>query len=66
MTTLETSRLLKVPEVAQRLRVSTSTAYRWVEQGRLPSLQLGGPGSAVRIDEGELARWLAAHRKDHR
>ncbi len=32
--------LLTVPEVAGRLRVSSMTIYRWIEDGTLPALQI--------------------------
>jgi excisionase family DNA binding protein len=59
MTTAKTrARLLTVEETAKRLNVSRATAYRMVYDGRLPTLQLGGRGSALRVDEVELERWL--------
>jgi excisionase family DNA binding protein len=57
-TTATRSRLLRVPEVADRLRVSRQTIYRAVASGRLPAVQLGGPGTPLRIDEHELEAWL--------
>jgi excisionase family DNA binding protein len=33
--------LLTVPEVAERLRVRTMTIYRWIEDGKLPAMQVG-------------------------
>lgn len=32
--------LLTVPEVAERLRLSTQTIYRWIEDGTLPAVQI--------------------------
>ncbi len=59
MSTAETrTRLLTVEEAAKRLNVSRATACRMVYDGRLPTLQLGGRGSALRVDEAELERWL--------
>src|SRR5918999_424680 len=59
MSTAETrTRLLTVEEVAERLNVSRATVYRMVYDGRLPTLQLGGRGSALRVDAAELDRWL--------
>jgi excisionase family DNA binding protein len=57
-TTAENHRLLTVREVAERLRVSESTAYRWVYDGRLPALQLGGPHAPLRVEETELNDWM--------
>ena len=51
-------RLLTVDEVAQRLRVHPGTVRRMLVDGRLLGLQLGGPGSSIRIDERELHAWL--------
>lgn len=33
--------LLTVPEVAQQLRVTTMTVYRWIDDGKLPAMQVG-------------------------
>ena len=33
--------LLTVSEVAERLRISSMTIYRWIEEGRLPAMQIG-------------------------
>jgi excisionase family DNA binding protein len=65
MNTAETrTRLLTIEEAAKRLNVSRATAYRMVYDGRLPTLQLGGRGSALRVDEAELERWLRADPED--
>lgn len=32
---------LTVPEVAQRLRMTAMTIYRWIEDGKLPAVQIG-------------------------
>ena len=52
------TRLLTIEEAAKRLNVSRATAYRMVYDGRLPTLQLGGRGSALRLDERDLESWL--------
>jgi excisionase family DNA binding protein len=31
---------LTVPEVAERLRVTAMTIYRWIEDGKLPAVQV--------------------------
>jgi excisionase family DNA binding protein len=49
---------LTVPETAARLRVSRQTVYRAIAAGRLPAVQLGGPGAPLRVDERELEAWL--------
>ena len=33
--------LMTVPEVAERVRVTTMTIYRWIEDGKLPAMQIG-------------------------
>jgi len=43
--------LLTVPEVAERLRMTTMTIYRWIEEGRLQALQIG---KHYRIRESDL------------
>jgi excisionase family DNA binding protein len=52
------SRLLTVAEVAERLRVSERTVRRLIAAGIMPSVQLRGPRSAIRISERELGEWL--------
>jgi excisionase family DNA binding protein len=47
---------LTVPEVAERLRMTPMTIYRWIEDGKLPALQIG---KHYRIKESELDRVLA-------
>jgi excisionase family DNA binding protein len=54
--------LLRIPEAAERLNVSRASVYRWIEEGRLPAVQLGGRGAPLRIPGAELAGWLAEHR----
>ena len=47
--------LLTVDEVAQRLRIGRSTAYRLCHQGRLPTLLIG---KAVRVPSDARDEWL--------
>jgi excisionase family DNA binding protein len=49
--TAETSRLLTIPETAERLRVSRVTVYRQIRSGDLPALKVGGQ---LRVDQDEL------------
>jgi excisionase family DNA binding protein len=53
---------LTVPEVAERLKVSGQTIYRWIDEGMRPAVQFGKQ-YRVRSDELEqiLARglWVA-------
>ena len=53
-------RWLTVKETASRLGVHEITVRRKIAQGDLPALQLGGPGTAIRVSEDELERWLYA------
>ena len=43
-------------EAAELLRVRPVTLRHWIAKGRVPAVQLGGPGTAVRIDPDEPAR----------
>ena len=54
--------LLRVPEAAEKLNVSRASVYRWIEEGRLPAVQLGGRGAPLRIPEAELGQWLEERR----
>jgi excisionase family DNA binding protein len=62
-TLAKTRELLTVPEAAERLRLHPQTVWRMIYEGRLPALQLGGPGTSVRIDAGELDHWLFNERR---
>jgi excisionase family DNA binding protein len=37
--------LLRIPEAAERLNVSRASIYRWIDEGRLPAVRLGGRGA---------------------
>lgn len=50
--------LLRIPQVAERLGVSRASVYRWITEGRLPAVQLGGSGAPIRVPASELDRWL--------
>jgi excisionase family DNA binding protein len=50
--------LLRIPEAAERLNVHRASVYRWVVDGRLPAVQLGGRGAPLRISSVELELWL--------
>lgn len=49
------ARLLKLPEVAQRLEVSEKTARRYVKAGVLPSVFIG---NAYRVNEEDVEEYL--------
>lgn len=48
-----------VDEVAERLKVSHMTVYRWIKAGELDAYKIGGK---FRITEGDIGRFLEAHR----
>jgi excisionase family DNA binding protein len=54
------SPLLKIPEVAQRLSVSTSFVYEIIAEGRLGHHRLGRGQGALRVSEQQLAAYLAS------
>ena len=49
------SNLMTIEEVAEYLRVHTSTVYRLVRQGALPAVKIG---KQWRVDRETLAEWL--------
>lgn len=46
---------LKVPEVAEELRIARSRAYELVADGEIPAVKIG---RSVRVSRRELDRWL--------
>ena len=52
-------RYLTLPEVAERLKVSRRTIYRWIKSGDLNAYQFG---REYRITESALKDYLEAHR----
>jgi excisionase family DNA binding protein len=66
MTTSERSgAYLTIPELAEELRSSESTIRRWIAAGALAAIQLGGPGSAIRIPRARLEATWSEHAADH-
>ena len=51
--------LLTIPQVADRLSVSTKCVYKLTERGELSSYKIG---KLVRIDEADVAEYLASRR----
>jgi excisionase family DNA binding protein len=57
--------MLRVKEVATRLKVHPATVYRWIKDGHLEAVRYGkpqvvgavagGPGGAIRVPESALA-----------
>jgi excisionase family DNA binding protein len=54
------SEYMSVAEVAMELGVSAPTVRRKVAEGELAAVQLGGPGSSIRIPRAALEAWLWA------
>ena len=54
------SRLYTVPEAAEALNVTQAAVRRWIFERRLTVVKIG---SAVRIEETELARLIEAGRQ---
>ena len=52
-------RQLTIPDIAQRLQVSTKTVRRWIDAGALPVHRLG---RLLRVSEQDLAVFLARQR----
>ena len=50
---------LKVPEVANELRIARSRAYELVANGTIPAVKIG---RSVRVSRRELERWLEEQR----
>ncbi len=50
---------LKVPEVAEELRIARSRAYELVADGEIPAVRVG---RSVRVSRKELDRWLEDRR----
>jgi excisionase family DNA binding protein len=51
---------LKVPEVAEVLRIARSRAYELVGNGEIPSVRIG---RSVRVSRRELEKWLEEQRQ---
>jgi excisionase family DNA binding protein len=52
-----------IGEVAEKLKVSTRTVYRWVDSGDLPIIKLTpGEKGNVRVSEQDLREFVEARR----
>jgi excisionase family DNA binding protein len=65
-TQVETGRLLTVKETAEILGLHPMSTWRLINQRRIPSVQMGGPGSSLRVPEAELERWLNSRTRSER
>jgi|HubBroStandDraft_1064217.scaffolds.fasta_scaffold43520_3 excisionase family DNA binding protein len=63
MTRTEREAVLTVPEVAEILRVHSTTIYRLVKRGELPGFKIGGNW---RINRASLDLWLLAEHPSQR
>jgi excisionase family DNA binding protein len=50
---------LTVPEVAEYLRISKVTVYRWIASGELPARRIGLSGRNLRIEKTAVERAMA-------
>ena len=62
---MEDDPLLRVDEVAERLRVSEETVRRMLRAGRLRGVRLGSTKMGWRIPASELARLLGKSQSEH-
>jgi excisionase family DNA binding protein len=56
-------RMLKVPEVAERLGVKPSTVKAWLREGKLAGFRLGGRRLGWRVMESDLESFVRAMRR---
>jgi len=55
----QTPQLLTVKETATLLRQSPWSVRQKIARGEIPALKIGnGPRAPIRVDAGELERWL--------
>ena len=59
MVAMVDERLYTVPEVAEKLRVSTWTVLNWLRAGQLKGFRAGGTKAGWRIRESDLQRYVA-------
>jgi excisionase family DNA binding protein len=60
---VDDSPLLTVQEVAQRLRLNPETIRRWLRQGKLECILLGGDRGGYRIPESAVQRLINESKK---
>ena len=63
MTDTDTDRLLTVPEVAERLRLSTETIRRMLRDGRLTGFRIGADNAGWRVGESDLTAFIRPRRE---
>lgn len=52
--------LLRGGEVAAMLGISRALAFRWMQEGTLPTVRIPG-GRTVRVPEDALRQWILEH-----
>lgn len=60
---IKTDRLLTVPEVADRLRLSTETIRRMLRDGRLTGFRIGADNAGWRVSEADLMAFIRERRQ---
>ncbi len=55
------AQLLTIKEVASILGLHAASVRTKIRRGELPAVQLGGAGSAIRVDRRELDGWIYAN-----
>lgn len=55
--------VLTVPEVADRLRVSTATVTNWLREGRLLGYRIGGTKAGWRIESADVDRFITDRKR---
>jgi len=60
---MEERHYLTVGEVASEMRVIPLTVYRWISDGRLDAVRLGGGNGPLRIPAGALDEFVQPARK---
>lgn len=55
--------MLKIREVAERLRVSATCVYQLIEKGKLACHRIGIGRGAIRVCENDLAEYVESCRK---
>ena len=58
--------MLRLNEVAERLKCSLSNVHNLVTSGRLPALSTGAGGKGYRVTEEDLAAFIAEGKLGHR
>lgn len=60
-----TNKLLKIPEVGERLGLNRSTVYRLIDAGAFPTVHVGAR-QATRVEESELDAYIERNRRERK